>query len=216
MNKLLKLGAMAGLLLLSASAYATVIQATYSVDTSDMDPGLKIQSADVSANPFTHNVAAGNSVTFDLFDIWTDENSLDGGLFSCGHDCDHMPISVDFGFLQPDVGNGTVTGETFGQFTGFLNIDQEGVLQWDGPLSFQYGPNNDGLINVALSDETFNEGLFGLDEGRGNGATVKATLSLVSDASAAAVPEPGALGLFGLALVMIGFAAQRRRANRMS
>ncbi|HET7314191.1 PEP-CTERM sorting domain-containing protein [Salinisphaera sp.] len=208
----LKLGALALLALASVSANATVIESTYSVDANSSDPGLVIQTQDHSANPFSYDLAVGESVTFGLFDIWTNENSLDTGFFSCGDDCDRLPISVAFGFLAPDVGQGSINGQTYGNFTGFLDLAQEGRVSWDGPLSFGFGPNSDGLLRVSLSDENFNKGYFGLDEGRGSGATVNATLTLVSDASAADVPEPGALGLFGLALAAIGFATYRRRS----
>lgn len=214
MRNVAKFGALALLAMASFAASATMIQSNYSVDASTTDPGLRISTADNSPNPFTHDLNAGQSVTFDLFDIWTDENSLDTGWFSCGADCDPRPISVNFGFLAPETGQGDVTGSTRGTFTGFLNFAQKGKVTWDGPLSFAFGPNDDGLIQVSLSNESFNKGYFGLNEGRGYGATVQASLKLVSDATAADVPEPGTLALFGLALLAIGVGVTRRRRAR--
>jgi len=214
MKMLGAIGGFAALMFVSAGAHAVTIQSTYSVDANAVDPGLQIQTAENAANPFTYNLLAGQSVTFDLFDIWTNENSLDFGLFSgCGADCDPKPISVSFGFLMPENGQSTVTGTTRGDFDAL--ISQEGELRWDGPQTFSYGANGDGLIEVALSDEDFNTGLFGLDEGRGAGATVQASLSLLNDASPMDVPEPKLIGLLGLMLIATGLVARQRRDGRI-
>ncbi|MGB7757704.1 MAG: PEP-CTERM sorting domain-containing protein [Salinisphaera sp.] len=205
-----KLGALAFLVLASASASATMITSSYTVHANSSDPGLVIQTQDHSANPFSYDLNVGQSKTFGLFDIWTNENSLDTYWFSCGADCNPLPISVAFGFTSPVGGQGTINGETYGTFTGFLN--EEGVVQWDNPLNFAFGPNGDGLIQVSLSDETFNKGFLGLDNGPCDGATVEATLKYVSADPSADVPEPGTFGLFGLALAGIAFAAYRRRS----
>ena len=211
MMNMFKLGALAFLVLASASASAAMITSSYTVHANSSDPGLVIQTQDHSANPFSYNLNTGQSVTFGLFDIWTNENSLDTYWFSCGADCNPLPISVAFGFTSPTGGQGTISGDTQGTFTGFLN--EEGVVHWDNPLNFAFGPNGDGLIQVSLSDEAFNKGFLGLDSGQRDGATVKATLKYVSDPSAADVPEPGTFGLFGLALAGIGFASYRRRSQ---
>lgn len=211
MKNVLGWGASALLLLASVSASATVIESTYSVDAHSSGSGLLINTADVAPNAFSYDLSVGQSVSFGLFDIWTGENSLDTGFFSCGADCDPRGISVNFGLIKPETGQGSVDGNTRGQFTGFLSFNQQGEVNWDGPLDIAFGAQNDGLFQISLSDETFNKGLFGLHSGRENGATVQANLTLVSDASAADVPEPGTFGLFTLALAAIGFGVSRRR-----
>lgn len=215
MKKMLIIGGAAALFLITASANATQIKSSYSVDANTSDPGLVIHTAGVASNPFSYNLDVGDSVTFDLFDIWTDENSLDFGFFSgCGDDCDPKPIQANFSFSLPESNMIAVNGDTQGDgiyaFVGLL--DQHGELNWGGPESFLYGPNDDGKIRLALSDETFNEGAFGLNSGRGAGATVEATLTLVSGASPVGVPGPGTLGLalLGFVLCGLGFAAKRR------
>ncbi|KEZ76355.1 PEP-CTERM sorting domain-containing protein [Salinisphaera hydrothermalis] len=201
-----KLGALAVfLLVVSAAANATMITSSYTVDAHTSGSGLVVHTQDHAANPFSYDLNVGQSKTFGLFDIWTDQSSLYQG--SGSH-----PISVQFGFTSPTSGQGTVDGQTYGLFTGFFNFAQEGVVHWDSPLNFTFGPNNDGLIQVSLSDAVFNLGYFGLNSGPCYGATVKATLKYLADPSTADVPEPGTFGLFGLALAAIGFAAYRRRS----
>ncbi|MES1956572.1 hypothetical protein, partial [Salinisphaera hydrothermalis] len=110
-----KLGALAVfLLIVSAAANATMITSSYTVDANSSDPGLVIQTQDHSANPFSYDLNTGQSVTFGLFDIWTNENSLDTHWLACGADCDPLPISVEFGFTSPANGQGTINGETYG------------------------------------------------------------------------------------------------------
>ncbi|AWN15833.1 hypothetical protein SALB1_1635 [Salinisphaera sp. LB1] len=180
-----------------------MISSSYSVTANSSSPGLVVHTQDHAANPFTYDLNVGQSKTFGLFDIWTNEYSLLQGFTS-------EPISVQFGFTSPTSGQGTINGQTYGIFTGFLN--EEGVVHWDNPLNFAFGPNGDGLIQVSLSDETFNQGFLSLYGGPCDGATVKATLKYVSDPSPADVPEPGNFALFGLALGLLGFAAYRRRS----
>lgn len=213
MNMLQKASCICALLLISVAANATMVKSNYTVNANATDPGLVIQTAGVADNPFTYDVTLGNPVTFDLFDIWTDENSLDDDGFlalGCGADCDSKPISVDFDFILPEMGGSTVNGTTQGNKV-FGGLSEEGNVNWNGPADFMFGPLGDGLLQVSLSDETFNEGLFGVREGEQYGATVKATLSLISNATATAVPEPGTFALFGLTLIGVGFAASRRR-----
>jgi hypothetical protein len=97
-----------------------------------------------------------------------------------------------------------------------------GRVFWGGPTILPFGENLDGQLQVQLSNEIFNIGLFGLREGERFGATVDATFTLLQEASTGspADTEPGSpdvhvnpepttvvvwLGLIGL------LAAGRRR-----
>lgn len=81
MKNIIGLGASALLLLASVSANATVFESTYSVDAHSNGSGLLIKTANVAPNALSYDLAAGQSTSFDLFDIWTNENSLDKGFF---------------------------------------------------------------------------------------------------------------------------------------
>ena len=203
MNLRQKLSGVLALLLVSAGAQATQIQAGYTVVANETDPGLVIQNMDIASNPFTFDLDPGDSVTFDLFKIWTNEGTVNGD------DEDSMPIAVNFDFILPEVGASTVSGDTVGNSVLF-GLYQEGMLTWNGPADFFYGPFNDGQIQIALSDEEFNEGGFGLNEGKRKGARVAATLTLINDATVAA---PGTIAMFAIALLGLGFAARRRRSG---
>lgn len=204
------LGATLALLLFSVAGQATVIKAGYSVNLNDTDPGLVVHSADVASNPFTTmDLAVGEHTTFNLFQIWTDESSVNGG-----EDTDPMPISVDFSFTLPETLGGSVTGTTVGGsfWVGFLKFEG-GSVDWNGPTDLYFGPKGDGHFSIALSDEDFNWGLYGINEGEYWGATVKATITLLADATD--VPEPGTLALFGFGLLGLAVTARRRRHRRL-
>jgi len=206
MNIYSKVSAAFALLFFAVGAYAVPIEATYSVDANNGD-GLLIETSDASPNPFIYNLMLGESQTFGLFNIYTNEGSVNGD------DQIARDIFVNFGFLQPDSGTTTVSGETEGRFGGFFTLfAQEGHVSWDGPEIFTYGANSDGQIEVALQDAIFNRGnIFGLNDGENRGATIFATITLLQEATVSDVPEPHMLAMFGLLLVGVGFAAQRRK-----
>jgi|TARA_R110000851_G_C13056340_1_gene563598 PEP-CTERM motif len=192
---------------LPAMASAALISANYQVNLNDSDPGLVVDSADYAVNPFSFDLNAGESVTFNLFKIWTTESAVNGD------DLAPQPISVDFNFTSPEVMNGSVSGNTSGDtdpdpLFGIEGFFQQGVLTWGAPLQLAFGALGDGLLEVALFDAEFNEGAFW---GLGNhGAKIGAKITLISEASE--VPEPGTLAMLGLGLLGMGLRARRRSA----
>lgn len=185
---------------LPAMASAAMISASYQVNLNDSDPGLVVDSADYAANPFSFDLNAGESETFNLFKIWTPEGTVNAD------DKVAKPISVDFNFTSPGLMSGSVNGNTSGD-SSLFGIFQEGVLSWNGTLDLVYGALGDGLLRVSLFDATFNEGVFGLGS---YGAKVKAKIELISEASE--VPEPSTLAMLGLGLLGLGLRARRRSA----
>ncbi|WP_146188837.1 VPLPA-CTERM sorting domain-containing protein [Albidovulum aquaemixtae] len=158
-------------------------------------PGLVVNASPTSG-PLNLNLTVGQSVTFDLFDIWTNDPLINGS------DTTPQSIFVDFDIGRSG-GVGALNGTTQGN-TAF--IFQYGSVNWQAPLMLAFG--NGGLMQISLSNEIFNFGVFGLSAGQANGATVQATATLI----AAPVPLPAA-GL-GLLAGLGGLALVRRRRMR--
>ena len=93
---------------LPAMASAAMISASYQVNLNDSDPGLVVGSADYADNPFSFDLNAGESTTFNLFKIWTTEGTVNSD------DKVAKPISVDFNFTAPELMSGSVNGNTSG------------------------------------------------------------------------------------------------------
>lgn len=163
------------------------------------DPGLVINTSwapGLSGTSFT--LDNGNSSTFNFFSIWTNETTVNAD------DLVSKAISVTLQFSDPMTG-ATVNGVTFGGSILF-GIAQWGQIQWNGPTTITLG---DRVFSVALSDEMFNVGLFGLSEGPGCGATVRATITQIS--SAMGVPDQGNTAmLLGVALAGLVFSSRKR------
>lgn len=195
-------GAAAGATFLAAVAVASAASAvsfsgSYAVTAHDSGNGLLIQTQEL-ADPLNFVLTdPGDMYTVDLFKIWTDESDVGWD------DTVAKPISVDFDFTAPASMGGTI-GTTVGG--GF--VFQEGRLTWNGPAIIDFG--NGGQLHIALSDEDFNEGFFGLTPGKKHGAKVEAKFTLISD-SVSQVPLPATLPLFMVALG--GLAALRRRSR---
>jgi len=183
---------------LPAMASATLISAGYQVNLNDSDPGLVVDSADYADNPFSFDLDEGESVTFNLFKIWTTETTVNDD------DTVPQPISVDFNFTSPDLMNGSVSGNTVGE-TILWGTFQGGDLTWGAPLQLSFGALGDGLLEVSLFDTAFNSGIFGLGS---YGAKVKAEVKLLAEASE--VPEPSTLAMLGIGLLGVGLRARRR------
>ncbi len=190
---------------LAAVAEAGSVTGTYTVSSNSSNPGLVIQTADSDGSGFsTSLLRPGDSATFDLFEIWTDENQVDFD------DRILEPIGVNFDISLPGAGIGTIVGNTEGLPALFPGAEQHGEVNWAGP-AILHVTNPAGFIDlgIGLTNKSFNFGdASSLQPGEAYGATVQATFTLL------AVPEPGVLGMFGLGLLGLGVAALRRRRSR--
>ena len=161
------------------------------------EPGLVMQtSAQTGAMTFQLDTV-GQSITLDLFDIWTNENRANG------NNTQTDSLVADFTFASLGT-SGAATGAT----TGHGGIIQYASLAWAGPVMLNFG--NGGLLSIALNDANFAYGLFAFGRGQANGATVQATVTLL------ATPVPVPLPASGLALIAAlgagSIVARRRRA----
>ena len=202
--------ALFGLLLCCAatSAQALLVGGFYQVQFSNSDPGLVVQTEDLLGNPYILDLEVGVAQEFDLFRIWTDETAINGD------DTVTSTGSVEWAFIEPG-GFASSQGATAG-FSVFFNIFQGGRIDWINPTIVNF--NNGAVMEIGLSNEQFNVGLFGLAPGREHGAVVRASLLLTDagttstgGATSTEVGEPEAAALFGFGLVGLAVAARRRR-----
>ena len=192
---------LSALFLAAPAISATTFKGSYNITANNPgNPGLEIKTQEL-ADPFSFTLNLNQSVTFDLFRIWTEETSVNA-FPPNNDDVIARPISVAFTFVQPVGPGGAVTGTTNGVN---LIVTHYGKLDWanGGVQTFAFGNNN--VLKVKLDNVTFNKGLFGLAPGKAHGANVSATFTLT------AVPESATwammIGGFGLA----GVAVRRRR-----
>jgi hypothetical protein len=143
----------------------------------------------------------GGSATFDLFQIWTSESAVNAD------DTIAKNVGVSFTF-DPPSSSGNVTGSTFG-VAQVLGLIQYGQVSWSGPTVVNFGG---GQYTFTLSNETFNLGLFGLDGGQHDGATVQATLTYSPANPATSVPEPASMVLLGTGLAGLAGMVRRRKS----
>lgn len=189
---------------LALPASAATFTGGWTVDYNAFDPGLVVEVTPGAGAGTTPDLAVGDSYTFDLFRIWTDETTVNSG-----EDTTPAPISVAFTFVNP-VAGGVIAGVTEGARSGLFGAIHDGRVTWDAPLTVRFGAGDTGRLTLSLSDATFNRGVFGLDEGERYGATVAATLRYDAAASPAPVPLPAALPLMALGLGALGIAGRRR------
>lgn len=157
------------------------------------EPGL-VMATSAQSGAFSFQLDnAGQSVTFDLFDIWTNENRANG------NNTRTSTLLADFSFAGIGA-SGTATGSTAGHNNFWTH---NASLAWGGPVLLNFG--NGGILSIALNGATFSSGLFGFGQGQANGATIQATATLV----AAPVPLP-ASGLVLLGALAGGGAFLRR------
>ncbi|MFA7433769.1 MAG: VPLPA-CTERM sorting domain-containing protein [Gemmobacter sp.] len=167
----------------------------------DSDPGLVVQVNPTSGEG-GFNLNVGESTTFDLFAIWTNESAVNPD------DLNAQQISVDFTLTQPSSGNATATGSTVGALSGFLGFDQGGELTWNNPTPLNFGSGNTGELLIELSEVDFNWGnWWGTSPGKKYGAQVTATVTY----AVAPIPLPAAGFLMLGALGGLGLVARRRK-----
>jgi hypothetical protein len=187
----------------AAPASAEVFSGSYSVNVQSADPGLVLHWSPIAPGLNFNLPTVGASPSFDLFSLWTNEGSIEPD------DLIAKPISAIFSFTLPSLFGGGLNGETVGESV-FFGLFQDGRVTWndggDALLDFAGG----GQLLAHLDDAVFNGGLFGLDEGPGDGADIHATFTLVRSA----VPEPAtwAMMIRGMAMVGAGLRLRRRAA----
>ncbi|MDB6147636.1 MAG: hypothetical protein JWO45_1300 [Spartobacteria bacterium] len=198
---------LAAVLAPSAHAVPTYYElASGSVTANTSEPGLVIGTSvnpSVPGTSFTLN--DGGSTTFSFFDIWTDEPTINSD------DKVSFGISATLNFVDPFTG-ATVNGITVGGSL-FKGLSQWGELTWNGPVTVTVP--GDRVFQITLSDETFNYGFGGLNEGMMCGATVEATItqigSTVPPALERNVADSGStVVLLGVAVAGLGLLARKR------
>lgn len=204
----------------ATTASATTFTGSYATSYQQSDPGLVLQTADMTPGAgtgFTFDLSAlGQSTSVDLFHLYTNESSVDLD------DIVAKPISVGFNFSLPDNATGGVSGSTGGQFNISLKgLYENGYVVWqnNGNTTIDFG---DGAqLQVHLDDAIFNKGPASwlnphLNPGTVGQATITADFTLSKLASA--VPEPMSwammlTGFFGLGAAL---RASRRQGMALS
>jgi hypothetical protein len=183
-------------------AYATTFTGTQTPTVHSSGSGLVIETQSINSNlNFTLN-AVGQSVSSNLFNIYTNETQVDPD------DLSAKPISVAFNFTSPAFG-GVLSGTTFGE--SFFGVFQNGALTWNNSGTGIFNFGNGGKLQVNLNDTEFNSGLYGLDQGVRDGGTVTAKFTLLAMTSAAPEPATWAFMIFGFGAA--GYSLRRRRVS---
>jgi len=161
------------------------------------ESGLIINTAiDPNLAGYDFTLNDGQTATFNFFKIWTNESAVNKD------DKVAKAITAYLDFAIPDV-SASLSGSSVGISIGIFGLIQYGQVTWDGPVVIT---SADRTFSIKLDNATFNEGVFGLDEGRCDGALIHAHVTQVQSR----IPDASAtLMLLGLGLLAI--AGLRRR-----
>ncbi len=181
---------------------ATFTLDSFSISYNQVDPGLKLVVAPIV--PFggdftTPDLQVGDSYTFDLFHLAVAEGSIEDD------DMSAKPISVSFNF-NPPMASGNLSGTTIGGEILFGLLGEWAAVNWNNPLVLNFG--NGGQFTLALQSGIFASGIPGNVTNLFNGKDIAATLTY----TAASVPEPAMMVLFGTGA--LGLAARLRRRRQ--
>lgn len=166
--------------LLRSALLSAALAISASTAVAMVDLGDRFSDVDLSAHE-------GRSVEVNLLRLWTGDRNTRAA---------HVdPIAA---------------GLKGGGLSMFRRAIGSGELRWDEPMYLSFGEDDDGLIEVALNEATFNWGLFGQSRGQGYGADVTATVTLLNAPTPVPLPASGVLLLGALA----GMAVVARRRRR--
>ncbi len=209
------IAAAAGVALAATSANATVFAGHWELSQLDTaDPGLVLNTWTFPGGPdFSVDLGAQDPDYVDLFKLYTDETHINAD------DTATSAIQLKFFFDTPANNDGPVVVDGGTKGYTFLGIFQGGVLTWanGGQGLLTWGNGEPGLIEpgrmtLTVNGGKFNEGIFGVHEGKKHGLVVTAKFDWDNDPVFGAVPEPATWALMIGGFGMAGGALRRRRA----
>lgn len=201
-RRILQALALGAMLSVPGLASAVTFGGTWSVAANTAGPGLKVSTSSIGGGFASADLAVGDSYEFDLFRIWTPDNSVD-----TGNDLVPQPISVGFNLTMPGAAGGFVNGTTIGKRGPIFGQPQWAELDWDGPLTLSFGQGGTGKASIELTGGVFNPALSGVTNNAHFGRDITARLTY----EMAPVPLPAAAWLLVGGIGALGAASCRRK-----